>query len=48
MLLYSSDSKVNVCAALVLIKTDCLDFFLPLLKQLLSFWKTYNPVSIWC
>ena len=38
-------SKVTICAASVLINTSCLEFFLPLLKQLLTFWKTYNPVS---
>lgn len=36
---------MNICAASVLIKASSLDFFLPLLKQLLNFWKSYNPDS---
>ena len=33
---------MNVCAASVLIKASSLDFFLPLLKQLLHFWKSHS------
>ncbi|XP_067929550.1 E3 ubiquitin-protein ligase UBR4-like [Watersipora subatra] len=40
-----SGSRIATCAASILINTKCLDFFLPLLTQLLNFWKGYNPES---
>jgi hypothetical protein len=36
---------VNATAAAVLIRAKALDMFLPLLKQLLLFWKNYSSVS---